>query len=1152
MIQSRRIAWPVIGLVSLAICLVATPGWTAGKRNDSQRTEEAARVLERLQRDGIQRIVTDSAPVRRFGEHERQGSDIVPDRVVVKLKADFAKRASALPESELPRGLEALDLFLESHGIEKGHHVAKARGKPFTGEKLEAFRRHGMDRLYVMELPNPDEETVLELVEELSRMSWVEYAEPATYGEPMLVPNDTFYSSQWAHNNVGQLPGAVPDADMDTQEAWDLTTGSAAVTLAVADTGALITHPDLVPNLVPNCGNALGSCFDFADNDFDPSHFGDTHGTNTAGIAAARAQNAEGIAGTCQRCQLMVLKECNAAGCTSLAFQDAIVHAANNGAVVISISFCFGFSQAWVDAVNTARDMGTLTVASLGNGTSIQACTPATVPNALAIGGTNRTDARIFAQGTHQFITAPAEGIFSTTFNAGGVATYTSGFGGTSASTPLVAGIIGLINARDSALHVNEVEAVLALGADDQVGPAADDKPGFDISFGHGRANARRSVELVTEEWISIREPQHVCGGPITVGYHNPAGCNGQIATVSGSIGGDSVSVTLNQVTAGGYCEATVNLNWALVDPIDLGDAFLTVEHGETLTAVKNAVSDVSVADCVRNVCHWNGLTQWDFRDLMIGDCDNDGSFDPGHLIRIAPAFANIETEPMRGAVMVLSSDSPYLDFVVNAVGSVDDLPPFTGFTFDPAVDPVFTVRVLPGAPPNSEAIIDISFVSPDGWLGDPDGGCLDFGFTSQITVPLNRDTGAVLQEFDFDDGTAQGWTSPFPHGSGTLSECNNAVWDQNEWLTVPTTDNPHQGTHAMRMGNGVDYGDAIDDVLQSPVLSVPLNGVLGFHTWVDLEPDAPGSTWDGMTVESKPLGAGLWSPMPVSQLGQFNSEPTIASCTQFNNDTFPFGLVEGVPMMTGNGAVASPFGDAYEYEHFVDLAPLAGQDGQVRFRVGADSACCGGAGVWIDTVRMYGGWIADSWPGIGPATVSGSDAGCPTSFDISGAVVAGAAGYNLYKSGTSCADAFISRIAIATSATPAFSDTTVVPEVGSFYAIEAFEGGTTCPSERICIAGGCCSTLPVDPSGLRIDRGGNDVLVQWNEPAVAVTTWFLYHDSDRNPANWGPPRIVDITDQDPATAEIQLFASLPTPPSGSVTYVKVTAVDCGESPLVP
>ena len=1150
MVQLHRIGWLTLVLV---IGLAATPGWTAGKRDDSEPAKEAAGLLERLRRDGVQRVVTGSAiPIRRPGEQEKQGSDIVPDRVVVKLKADFAKRASALPESELPRGLETLDEFLRSHGIEKGRRVAMARGKPFVGKRLEAFHKHGMDRLYVMELPNPSEETVLELVEELSRKSWVEYAEPATYGEPLVVPNDTFYSSQWAHNNTGQLPGAVPDADMDTQEAWDLSAGSPTVTLAVADTGALITHPDLVPNLVPDCGNSAGSCFDFADNDFDPSHYGDTHGTNTAGIAAARAQNSMGIAGTCQRCQLMPLKQCNSSGCTSLGFQDAIVHAANHGAAAINISFCFGYSQAWVDAVNTARDMGTLTVASLGNGTSIQACTPATVPNALAIGGTDRTDSRIFAQGTHHFISAPGEGIYSTSFDGAGGASYNPGFGGTSASAPFVAGIIGLINSRDGNLHVNEVEAVLALGADDLVGDPGDDLPGFDISFGHGRANAFRSLGLVTREWISIREPQHVCGGTLTVGYHNPVGCDGQTATVSGDVGGDAVTVTLNQVTSGGYCEATVNLNWALFDPIDLGDQLLTIEHGETITAQKNAVSDVSVADCVRNVCHWDGLTQWDFRDLMIGDCDNDGAFDPGHLIRIAPAFANVETEPMSGAVMVLSSDSPYLDIVVDAVGSVGDLSPFTGFNFDPAVDPVFTIRVLPGAPPNSEATIDISLFSPDGWIGDSDGGCADFGFTSQITVPLNRDSGPLVQEFDFDDGTAQGWSSPAPHGTGTLSECSNAVWDENEWLAAPTTDNPHQGTHAMRMGSGADYGDAIDDELQSPVLSVPANGVLGFYSWVDLEPDGPGFAWDGMTIEGKPVGAGLWSPMPVSQLGQFNSLPTIDSCTQFSNDTFPFGLVESVPMMTGNGATDTPFGDAYEYEHFVDLAPLAGQDGQVRFRVGADSACCGGAGVWIDTVRMYGGWVGDNWPGVGPATVSGSDTACPVSFDISGASVPGAAGYNLYKSDTSCADALIRTDVLATSATASFSDTGVVPEVGSFYAIEAFEGGTTCPTQRICIAGGCCSTQPADPTALRIDPGGDDVLVQWEEPVVAVTTWFLYHNSDRNPANWGPAQIVDIADQDAGTAGIQLFADLPTPPPGGVTYVRVTAVDCGESPLIP
>ena len=476
---------------------------------------------------------------------ERGVSRIVPDHLLVKLKAQFAETtAVSLPEVGLPEGLAPLTRFLERHAIVAGRRLVQSRGKSFVGKKLDAIRKHGMDRLYVLTLPVPDERTVLELVEELSGEPWVEYAIPATYGEHMGAPNDPFFPSQWHHNNTGQGGGA-PDADMDTLEAWDLTTGSSIV--AVADTGTLLTHPDLAPNLVPNCGNFLGSCFDFADNDFDPSPFGDTHGTNTSGCAAARGNNSIGVTGTCHSCQLMALKQCNPAGCSSTGFQAAIVHAANNGAVVISISFCFGYTQAWVDAVNTARDMGTLTVASLGNSTTIQACTPGTVPNAWAIGGTDRTDARIFAQGTHHFVTGPGEGIFTTS-----IPNYNSGFGGTSASAPLVAGVIGLVNSLDPTLHVNEVEAVISLGADDQVGAPADDPPGFDISFGHGRVNARRALELVTEEWINIQKPQHVCGGTVTVGYHNPAGCDGQTATVTGDIGGDSVTLTLSKVNGGG------------------------------------------------------------------------------------------------------------------------------------------------------------------------------------------------------------------------------------------------------------------------------------------------------------------------------------------------------------------------------------------------------------------------------------------------------------------------------------------------------------------------------------------------------------------------------------------------------------------------
>jgi hypothetical protein len=354
-----------------------------------------------------------------------------------------------------------------------------------------------------------------------------------------------------------------------------------------------------------------------------------------------------------------------------------------------------------------------------------------------------------------------------------------------------------------------------------------------------------------------------------------------------------------------------------------------------------------------------------------------------------------------------------------------------------------------------------------------------------------------------------------------------------------------------MRLGNGFSYSTGTDSALQSPVLSIPANGgVLGFFIWADTEIAGVGFAWDGVGLESKAVGDPLWSPAPVSKLGSFSSEPNLNGCFQATaGNSFPFGTAEDIPLIGGAGASDSPFGDAYEYEHYVDLSSFAGQDMQVRFRAGSDAAI-EGSGVWVDTISLYNDWIGDTWPGIGPSTVSGSDASCPATFDISAAAVPGAAGYNIYKSTDSCTDALTRTDILATSGSPMFSDITAAADVGNYYAIEAFEAGTTCPTTRVCIAGGCCSSVPDDPTGFSIELGGIDVRTSWDDPAVPVTTWFMYYNTNRDPSTWGPAQHVDIIDANPGEPGIQHFTELPTLAAGEVIYVQVTAVDCGESPL--
>src|SRR6188508_2164078 len=94
----------------------------------------------------------------------------------------------------------------------------------------------------------------------------------ATGGAQARVPSDPL-AANWTYDAVS-LPAA-----------WDVTTGSEAVVIAIVDSGVDGTHADLAGALVPG--------FDFVDDDPDAGD-DNGHGTAVAGIAAARADNGVG------------------------------------------------------------------------------------------------------------------------------------------------------------------------------------------------------------------------------------------------------------------------------------------------------------------------------------------------------------------------------------------------------------------------------------------------------------------------------------------------------------------------------------------------------------------------------------------------------------------------------------------------------------------------------------------------------------------------------------------------------------------------------------------------------------------------------------------------------------------------------------------
>src|SRR6185503_17382725 len=86
------------------------------------------------------------------------------------------------------------------------------------------------------------------------------------------IPGDTRWSELWGMQKIG------------APTAWDTTTGSQGVVVAISDTGIDYTHPDLAANIWSNPGEIPGNGvdddhngyvddvrgWDFANNDADP------------------------------------------------------------------------------------------------------------------------------------------------------------------------------------------------------------------------------------------------------------------------------------------------------------------------------------------------------------------------------------------------------------------------------------------------------------------------------------------------------------------------------------------------------------------------------------------------------------------------------------------------------------------------------------------------------------------------------------------------------------------------------------------------------------------------------------------------------------------------------------------------------------------
>jgi YD repeat-containing protein len=318
--------------------------------------------------------------------------------------------------------------------------------------------RSGIERLLITSGQDP--ETV---AAELRSDPAVEFAEPnyiITADE--VVPNDARFPEQWSLQNTGGSGGRLGN-DINARRAWDTTTGSTETVIAVIDSGIDFTHPDLRNNQWTNRDEQTDNQRDDNRNGYiNDQHGWDFitntpeikdeagHGTHVAGIIAAEGNNTEGISGVMWRASLMSLRVLDREGTGDIARAiEAIDYAAANGASVINCSWgTDAESQALRDAIERAGRRGVVVVAAAGNGgrdTTSAPHYPASydLPNVISVAATNIEDQLVESSNrsaTRVHVAAPGEGVLTTKMG-GNYERVT----GTSASTAIVTGVVGLI-----------------------------------------------------------------------------------------------------------------------------------------------------------------------------------------------------------------------------------------------------------------------------------------------------------------------------------------------------------------------------------------------------------------------------------------------------------------------------------------------------------------------------------------------------------------------------------------------------------------------------------------------------------------------------------------------------------------------------------
>jgi len=436
-----------------------------------------------------------------------QSAQVPTNQIIIKYKASADLRGP-----RAPNGVERLKMLSDAAGVQ-----------------LTYFREMS-GKAHVLRLPERlPLSQVRQITNQLMTIADVEYAEPDAVMQHTLAPNDPRYAEQWHYYETWGI---------NAPAAWDITTGSPNIVVAVIDTG-ITNHAEFSGRTVPGYDFISSTLIsnDGDGRDSDPSDPGDWvpagycytgspaensswHGTHTAGTIGASSNNGLGVAGINWNSKIQAIRVLGRCGGLTSDIVDGMRWAAGlsvpgvpsnaNPAKVLNMSLGGSGTcgTTYQDAINEITAAGAVVVVSAGNSNAdASGFRPANCNGVITVAATNRSGYRAYYSnyGSVVEISAPggettitSNGVLSTlnTGTQGPVADTYAFYQGTSMAAPHVAGVASLLFSLKPSLTPGQVLQILQSTAK----PFPAGGTCNTSNCGSGIVNAGAAVQAVTEK----------------------------------------------------------------------------------------------------------------------------------------------------------------------------------------------------------------------------------------------------------------------------------------------------------------------------------------------------------------------------------------------------------------------------------------------------------------------------------------------------------------------------------------------------------------------------------------------------------------------------------------------------------------------------